>query len=652
MREAALDRLVFQYLQKRKFLQAQRAFEHESRMNDGTAAAQAQQMALEPEKGFVEDLLFYITADNDTAQYVSSFDKLAAWVDHSLDLYRNELSRVLYPVFLHCYLELVNKGSTADAHQLLSKYRKRFVMAGGQPSKVRTQELQDLQTVSAPEHLQTNRTAQTARSMRYPVRLCAYSFQLLTHFLHSAKLFLVLGMINERLAVEVVDGGPQGIGDEVAGEEVTLLTGHLQGDAVTANQQPLMLGLLKGGMEDKFAAMQSEKETEELPEVDAEGKPLTKKAKAAAARAAEKEKAKRQVVATERIEAEIPLPEASEEMEAALLQDLENRAQLSSEALPSAAFFTFVNTHQSLNCATFSADGAFVAGGFADSSVRIYDVERAASSRLKGGGSNGSDVTYLRGHSAAVYGLDYSTDHQLLYSGSADGTVRLWSTEIGANLAAYRGHNFPVWDVAANPHGHYFASASGDRTARVWCTERPYALRILAGHYTDVDVVRWHPNGHYLATGSSDRTVRLWDIRDGQAQRILIGHRAAVTSLAMSPDGKVLVSGDEDGSMIAWDLAGAKRLATLSGHVGPVWSMAFSQGEGSILASGGADETVRLWSTSAVAPPTAATAGAAAKPPADTYTSLKTFRTKATPVFAVKFTNRNLLLGSGALTLR
>ena len=37
--------------------------------------------------------------------------------------------------------------------------------------------------------------------------------------------------------------------------------------------------------------------------------------------------------------------------------------------------------------------------------------------------------------------------------------------------------------------------------------------------------------------------------------------------------------------------------------------------------------------------------GEAAKP-------LRTLTTKATPVFALRFTRRNLLLGSGALTLR
>ena len=49
-------------------------------------------MALAPqlskEKGIVEDLLFYLVADNDTRQYVIGFDRLTAWVDNSLDAYQ------------------------------------------------------------------------------------------------------------------------------------------------------------------------------------------------------------------------------------------------------------------------------------------------------------------------------------------------------------------------------------------------------------------------------------------------------------------------------------------------------------------------------------------------------------------------------------
>lgn len=47
-------------------------------------------------------------------------------------------------------------------------------------------------------------------------------------------------------------------------------------------------------------------------------------------------------------------------------------------------------------------------------------------------------VKHLYGHSGCITGLSYSTDQAVLFSSSADGTVRLWSTQWCKNLAAYR----------------------------------------------------------------------------------------------------------------------------------------------------------------------------------------------------------------------
>ena len=49
-------------------------------------------------------------------------------------------------------------------------------------------------------------------------------------------------------------------------------------------------------------------------------------------------------------------------------------------------------------------------------------------------------VSLLWGHSGAVYGLDYGPDQQLLYTSSADGTVRLWSTEFWSKLGGLQVH--------------------------------------------------------------------------------------------------------------------------------------------------------------------------------------------------------------------
>ncbi len=94
--------------------------------------------------------------------------------------------------------------------------------------------------------------------------------------------------------------------------------------------------------------------------------------------------------------------------------------------------------------------GISPAGGFADSSVRIYDLEKMAASRGQASddaAAGGSAVSHLWGHSGAIYGLNYSPDQQLLYTSSADGTVRLWSTELAVNLVAYRYR--PLYSVSS-----------------------------------------------------------------------------------------------------------------------------------------------------------------------------------------------------------
>lgn len=60
--------------------------------------------------------------------------------------------------------------------------------------------------------------------------------------------------------------------------------------------------------------------------------------------------------------AQIPLIPVSDELEAELMQSIENRAAITSTALPSAAFYTFVNSHHTLNCVTTTSDAACVAG--------------------------------------------------------------------------------------------------------------------------------------------------------------------------------------------------------------------------------------------------------------------------------------------------
>jgi transcription initiation factor TFIID subunit 5 len=76
----------------------------------------------------------------------------------------------------------------------------------------------------------------------------------------------------------------------------------------------------------------------------------------------------------------------------------------------------------------------------------------------------------------------------------------------------------------------------------------------------------------------------------------MAGLQAGATSLAFSPDGASLAAGCDDGSIAVWDLGSAQAQAQLAGHTSAVHTLAWSHGSGTVLASGGADCTVRLWS--------------------------------------------------------
>ena len=69
-------------------------------------------------------VLFYPEAGGaGPQQYLDGYKNLKEWVHSSLDLYKSELERILYPVFVHCYLDLVERGYNEHAARLLKEYR-------------------------------------------------------------------------------------------------------------------------------------------------------------------------------------------------------------------------------------------------------------------------------------------------------------------------------------------------------------------------------------------------------------------------------------------------------------------------------------------------------------------------------------------------
>ncbi len=231
---------------------------------------------------------------------------------------------------------------------------------------------------------------------------------------------------------------------------------------------------------------------------------------------------------------------------------------------------------------SFSSDGQILASGSKDKTIKLWDVK------------TGKELRTLSGHGDGVSSVSFSSDGQILASGSKDKTIKLWDVKTGKELRTLKGHSDGVISVSFSPDGHTLASGSKDKTIKLWDVKTGKELRTLKGHSDGVISVSFSPNGHTLASGSKDKTIKLWDVKTGKELRTLSGHSDGVISVSFSPDGKNLASGSKDKTIKLWDVKTGKELRTLSGHSDGVISVSFSP-DGHTLASGSSDKTIKLW---------------------------------------------------------
>jgi WD40 repeat protein len=72
------------------------------------------------------------------------------------------------------------------------------------------------------------------------------------------------------------------------------------------------------------------------------------------------------------------------------------------------------------------------------------------------------------------------------------------------------------------------------------------------------------------------------------------GHAMRVDGLAFSPDGRLLASGSADNTLKLWDTSSKREVRTLAGHTAGIKAVAFRP-DGEWLASGGIDGSLKLW---------------------------------------------------------
>lgn len=234
------------------------------------------------------------------------------------------------------------------------------------------------------------------------------------------------------------------------------------------------------------------------------------------------------------------------------------------------------------NYLTVSPDGNYLAAGFSEGSVRIFNfIQHKFLDTFEPIGKKTIDK------------LQFTQDSKSLVIGGSDASIAVWNIEqnIGYEI---KGSKNKSKSLCFSPDYKYLVSSGFDNKILFWNFETKTEEFCLSGHKRSVNNFVFSLCGKTLFSGADDNKIMRWDLEKRESVSEYSDHKNSVKSLALAHKKNILVSGANDYNVIFWDIVKNEKLFVGNKHSSWVGGVAVSPDE-TYAVSGSNDKTIYLW---------------------------------------------------------
>jgi WD40 repeat protein len=194
--------------------------------------------------------------------------------------------------------------------------------------------------------------------------------------------------------------------------------------------------------------------------------------------------------------------------------------------------------------------------------------------------------------------LVFSPEGGLVVSGGK-GDLQVYETDSGQKgppLPAARDTRVLAFGRGSGQANWLLATSDGSGRVMVWDQQGGLQRTLEDAEVGEVRGLAFDATGQRLAVCGSLGIVKLWSLTATRprAERVFRGHTQSVWCVVFSPDGKQLATGSADETVRLWDTESGQEVFTWPGHAGHVAGVSFSP-DGRSVASCSNDGLIKLW---------------------------------------------------------